>query len=424
MIIIVDPATSSTKKIKIANFLCHKLYGMFQLKDNVESDVTESLSSVVYNDSTLPTPTRLYYLRFRNEKISYNISMNLYLRGIRYILEHIPYFQILKFILRNFNLSEQHKENIWREFEDLFADENVNNFTKMEIADIFLMNGKHLRGEEMLRVLRGDNYEPRIGTRFRPDQILAELRDLEDPSEYKFDNIYNDSQNAHNTEINKSVLKVSSNLIKQEGQGDFDAEEVFNELMRISPENVDTFMKVFERLSIDTSRFTYGQNKFSMRMVVANLWSYICHSQYSTELKNRLIEEMVAMASYCTTGHLSRFVSVIQGYTNDEELLIRMSDFDSLKGKITYYLNKALENAPEDVSDSMIGSEQGIFLRYIETLMKPKAAEIFREYDPTGSGTTDVDKIILEVIQKYSGSKGWKFVDKALIYDDVDPREE
>jgi hypothetical protein len=390
--LLISVETSSMKKINIANFLCHKLYDIYNLKDTTKDAVTSSISSIVYNDNTLPTPLRLYYLRFRNEEVSYNVSLSLYMQGIRYILEHIPYFQVLKYILRNSKLSEQHKQNIYREFNDIFNDQDVSNFTKMEIADIFLMNGKHQRGEEMLNYLRrNDGYHPPPP----PQHIVL----IDRPT-----NLYEDTQNVHNSDINKAVLKVASNLIKQEGHGDFEDERgeemMFNELVGISSEHLETFVKVLERINIDTSKFVYGVNRFTLRLVFVNLWSYIGHHQHSVELKKRLVEEMIEMEKYCTTGHLSRFVSVIQGYTNDEELMITISDYEYLKGKIKYFLDKKLqEEAPERVRESMIGDRKE-FIEYVDRLMIQKTKEFLREYF---GKEEEVLKIIKEIVDVYTG---------------------
>lgn len=70
-------------------------------------------------------------------------------------MEHIPYFQILKYIMRNSRASEEIRATIIEEFETLFVDPHVNGFIKMEIADIFLLNNRTVRGNEMLSVLRG-----------------------------------------------------------------------------------------------------------------------------------------------------------------------------------------------------------------------------------------------------------------------------
>ena len=45
------------------------------------------------------------------------------------------------------------------------------------------------------------------------------------------------------------------------------------------------------------------------------------------------------MTKYCTTGHLSRLINVLQGYTDDKKLSIVISDEQQIKAVIYNYLD-------------------------------------------------------------------------------------
>lgn len=87
--------------------------------------------------------------------------------------------------------------------------------------------------------------------------------------------------------------------------------------------------------------------------------------EHSKELKIRLLEEIISMAQYCSTGHLSRFINVIQGFTEDPALCITISDFAQIKSVVANVLQKILSSAPEDVLDSMFEEDQTIFANFI-----------------------------------------------------------
>jgi len=392
--ILQDKETSYIAQFKIANFFCNKLAIIYRIPLELRDILIDSIYSIVYRGVELPIPTRLRYMRFQNEYVPFKTSIKLYENGVRNILDHIPYFQILKYILKNSLANNTTIQLILDEFEVLFANNTVSRYIKMEIADIFLLNNREERGHEMLAVLRG----------YRVHDIKNERT------------IYDDSQNVHDEKVNKSVLRAACKLIEIHEETEFDEEKVKNELIKMSPLSAKSVTKVFERIEIDTARFTHNNNNFNLYLVFANLWKFIVRHEHKDELKIRLLEEIISMALYCSTGHLARFANVIQGYTEDPDLCITISDFSQIKAVISNILQKMLETAPVNVLDSMIDEDQTIFINFIIEKMNAKIPEIANEYGgEEKEGEPTVYDHILAAVISYTKYNKFTITDKKLV---------
>ena len=356
-----DKDTASMEKVKILNFFCNKLTDIIRIPPKMEENLIDNIYNSVYNLIDLPLVTRLYYMRYRNEKISFKSSVKLFENGIRNMLRPVSYFQILKYILKNSLVNKNTTETIFNEFEEIFVSPTISLYIKMEIADIYILNNKIERGNQMLDIIR---------------------RRVTAKNEQK--TIYDDSQNVHNTKINESVLKVACNLIEIYGETILteigDELEIQKVLTELSPQNKKVIKNVMERIQIDTSSFKYKKNHFSLYITVANLWTFIKKHKLSDDLKLRLIEEMVDMEKYCSTGHLSRFINVIQGFTDNEDLCVRISDEAQMKSVVSNILEKILLNAPDNVLDGMIETNQGVFIDYVIIHINKKIPELIKEY--------------------------------------------
>lgn len=379
---------TSISKIKIADFLCNKLYDIYKLSIEKKHIIIEKLYDCIYNDNSIPIPIRLYYLKFRNEIVTYHVSFKLYENGIKNRLETIPYFQILKYILNSYLVTEEVKILILDEFENMFNSDNVSIFTKMEIADIYILNRRIQRGNQMINIIRNlENNELEIENRITNFEHIT--------------TIYNDSQNVHSADINNSILNICIRLIDISQKTDFNHQEVLNSLLEISPNSKVHIETVLERIEIDTSRFTVKDNSFNLYIVFSSLWHYIKQHSSFIELKKRMIEEIVEMSTYCTTGHLSRFINVIQGYTDDKDLQLKISDEEQIKSVITHYLDTEFINAPDEVIDSMISNNQKLFYNFILNKMNIKIPNIIEVYG-------NIQEHIVTCIKRYSKWNYWE----------------
>ena len=401
MNILIDKNTLNICKMKIAEFLCDKLHNIFYFSIERKDIIIDKITDVIYNDESMPIIIRLLYLRFRNEYISYNISCKLFVNGVREKMSNIPYFQILKYILRSSYTDYDIKNTIFNEFNTLFEDEMISIYIKMEIADIFLLNNKVKRGNEMLDVLR---------------EIELEFDNTVNKSP---NTIYNDSQNVHDKSINESVLKACVHLITTYNTHEFDSDNIGEILSEISPKHTEDIEIVLNRVNIDTSKFMFEDNTFTMYDVLGALWVYIKKHQYRNDLYIRLTEAIVDMSDYCSSGHISRFISVIQGYTDNENLIIYISNEQQIKSVIFNYLDTLLRCSDDNIKDSLISDDKSIFYAFIIDKMNDRIPKLIEEYG-------HVHDDIIRTIIKYTGLEEWNICDNKLniIYDDEEDVEE
>lgn len=415
--LISNVETANADKIKIAEYLCHRLYDIYRLSLPKQERIISGLRQAIYNANDLPNPMRLYYLRFRNEKISYAVSEWLYDQNSRDILEIVPYFQILKYLLRSYLANDEIKTTIYTEFNDIFENEDTDEKVKMEIADIFILTHHRQRGEEMLDILRERERERDL---IHQRELIAQGIIVDDNyyhGPHHLGTVYTDSQNVHNRYVNDSVLKACVHLISLIGVVEPDqteitqSEEVKQELMEIDSTAEYSINIVLERIEIDESRFRYKNDMFSLYNVFSCLWVYIKRHPSKNELKMRLLEEIIAMANYCSTGHLSRLMNVIQGFTDDENLCVHISNKDQIKAVILSYLNKICSDASDTILDAMIGGDQTLFYNFVEEQMNKKIDEILKKYEDEFE---DIRVYIIDAIIAYTKHSNWKIIDNKL----------
>jgi len=267
----------------------------------------------------------------------------------------------------------------------------------MEIADIFLLNNRAVRGNEMLEVLRG----------------FIRIDEAKDGR-----TVYDDGQNVHDTNVNKTVLAASYRLIELFSNTDFDREKVLESLEKLDPDCTTLVNSVLDRVEIDTTRFSYKEDRFSLYNVFSNLWMFITNHKESNELKHRLLQELNEMSAYCSTGHLSRFINVIQGYTEDPNLCILISEKSQIKAVMSRVMEKILLNAPGDVMDSMI-DDQKLFIQFIIQEMNKLLPKLFEEYgdeekDKARDKATTQDYFLSAIIS-YTRCEKFDMVDRKLV---------
>ena len=400
--------TTKPDKIKICNYLCNKLHNIYRISAVNRDIIIDQLIKTIYYGEELILPLRLSYLRFKNEYIAYKVSINLFRfePTIKPKINIIGYFQILKYILKT-NIDMYNKidcDDVFNDLEYIFNHPETTLSIKMEIADIHILNNKHERGNEMLDIVRQEE------ERIRRIQLAIPGNQIE----HGHKDVYSDTQNVHNKTINSSVLKAAIYLIEKYRPNSkrVDIDDVKKILSKICGKydfySVDA---VLQRIQFDTSCFTHLDYRFGLYDVFNALWNFIIEHEHKDELLKRLVEEMIAMSGYCSTGHLSRFINVIQGFTDDDDLLIKISGLDQTYVYISNFLQKLMMDAPEDVTDSIIDGNVKVFYEFIKkninenipNLIKELGDDIFYDY-------------LLTSIKRYTKYDEWYIVDNKLIF--------
>jgi hypothetical protein len=150
--------------------------------------------------------------------------------------------------------------------------------------------------------------------------------------------VYNDSQNVHNTSINEGVKQCATRLV---------------ELAKALPGELPSFNKCMleyngiyggfpDRIATDNATYGIGINLATL-FVSIWVWIYAQPPDIINELLSRMREEFEAMKRMCSTGHFSRMVNIIQGFTDDETLCIRISNDAQISASVKTFMAKRME---------------------------------------------------------------------------------
>lgn len=220
---------------------------------------------------------------------------------------------------------------------EIYNDPNYTQLTH-ELMDTALEMGTSLPAVETQRNLFRE-YERQI-----PSKTSKPLQDL-----YSLKMITEDSQNVHHTSINEHVKTVVK-LITTDYPPQTSAWSILkSELQKRyswKSTNQETLKFIYENPCGFTIGITLKQLAISVFLFIANQ-----PEEPREQLYQRLNEELDEMRGKCSTGHLSRLVNVIQGFSDRYTIHIRPEQ--EIKSFIYNYLTKRLQEAPESVQEGM-----------------------------------------------------------------------
>ena len=259
-----------------------------------------------------------------------------------------------QYLLQQYELDTEAKEYIYNILYSFSTDNDLDYNLRADAADTLLTLGN----EDFKAKAR---------------EIIMLLGEIEG----RVRNLYDNAQNVHTKEIEKSVgeileyLLLFPTLIVNENQIDYAyvsnkidlilKAEIPNKEVIIHEENVklcknckinvekddycidsckDMFLKhtkiriSLNRLGMD--RTLYSKYSSNLSNIFIKLWSYITENEYCDAMKERLLEELEEMSGTCSTGFLSRLVNTLSGFGN---LSIRISFDDQIISNFTGRLN-------------------------------------------------------------------------------------
>jgi len=270
----------------------------------------------------------------------------------------------------------------------------VNNVECMtEIADI------------MTEFAQGDNRNAFLDRIRALDEEKANRRITQNRTDTKtIKSVYNDSQNVHNSELNKSVIKCLENLFrkyedmiilrqiydeeKEEYRPTTNKEKfehktnMLNDVRCIFAGKYPDKTELVNSSTdyVRTSTAIFGRRELGLIDAVLSLWLWINEHEHKKELESRLLEEFKEMHGMCTTGHIARLMNVMQGFTEDENLCIRISGRDQCVAVVKQYLTKELQNCKDEdvIAEMTEGGEK--YVKFIRVCVAKKLLEWKREY--------------------------------------------
>lgn len=155
-------------------------------------------------------------------------------------------------------------------------------------------------------------------------------------------NIYDNAQNVHTKEVEKSVGEILEILLAYKtiiiDDEPIDFEYVTTQINNLSEdlnENIKQKIKIsLNRIEID--RTLYSKQSSNLSNILVKLWSYIQDSEFKNDMSQRLLQELEDMSGTCSSGFVTRLVNTLSGFG---DLSVKISFDDQLISNFTGRLN-------------------------------------------------------------------------------------
>jgi len=183
-------------------------------------------------------------------------------------------------------------------------------------------------------------------------------------SSVKHKNIYNNKQNIHSINIDKTIKPFFDKLINMDfGErlpaniDDDKIHELIEEILKMSRNIIDKNNMKLEMTKIERTiqRFildntVYTDKLVSLLQLLFRSYLYIMiTNEGNEELLKRFVEELYEMADTCSTGHLVRLANIFSGY----DVNMHMDVEDELKSCIFHRLTIIINSKSEDEQDKI-----------------------------------------------------------------------
>jgi len=270
-------------------------------------------------------------------------------------------------------------------------DENLNENVRADAIDVLLQFGSDESRQEATRLIM------LLGTRNGGRTI------------------FQNSQNVHHRSIEESANKILEALnciqSKNKEKVEIDFDYVRNQIL----ENIkDKTTEIKEKIEMSLTRIfldraVYSQYNMSLLHILTKMWAYIENSDYSEDMKERLIEELYDASEVCSTGYAFRIVNVLSGYG---DLNITISFEEQIIGNLEGRLNAKIreiedEDYQSDVMNEMIVDpshfhSRSNFLKFFRTVISKIREDMYTEFKDFMSDT-DYDMYFRKALIHYEG---------------------
>lgn len=251
--------------------------------------------------------------------------------------------------------------------------------------------------------------------------------------------IFDNAQNVHTIDIEESVTKIITFLssfpmmtlgkipitwdyIKKQIE---DLTEVYYKIPETKEtakeatkedekEKIKDIEDTIEKINVSLNRIymdraLYSTYNCTIMHILMKIWSYMHKHEHETEMKKRLIQELIDMSGTCSTGFVSRLVNTITGFG---EFTLEISWRDQIIANFTGRLNARANkiddlNFQEQVLNEMMVScgdyqARKNFLKFFREEMLNIREEMYEEFKEHITDT-DFDLYFRAAISNYEG---------------------
>lgn len=175
--------------------------------------------------------------------------------------------------------------------------------------------------------------------------------------------VYDNAQNVHNVEVEKSVKECleflhTFNIQKIDGKEityDYVKNTILNLVEEGNEETKDRVNLALNRIELD--RALYSEMHCTLSHALLRIWTYIVGHKDADEMKKRMVQELCEMADTCSSGFISRLCNVISGFG---DFSIRISWRDQIIANLNGRLNKRIRDMDDLKMQENVLSEMTI----------------------------------------------------------------
>ena len=156
-------------------------------------------------------------------------------------------------------------------------------------------------------------------------------------------NVYNDGQNVHNTNIQQSFRKSVENLLN-------DPIKSLN-LDEILLDNIITKLVKEQIIEYCNDETVHSVLDITFKELFTLVWERIKSSRYKNNIKQILNEELMDASCKCFTGRMTRLVNVLNGYYDD--IIISISESEQIGSIISIMIGEG--KIKEEIEIELLG---------------------------------------------------------------------
>jgi len=163
-----------------------------------------------------------------------------------------------------------------------------------------------------------------------------------------FKTIYSDKQNVHTREIDESIkdfIAKLTDITLDETQTIDDIQNILihhksgSDKKEYSSEDIDSIKSSILRIKIDNTLYNGSQ---TLSSIFLKIWKLV--NEYKDDSKitliSRINEELIDMCNTCSSGHLSRLINILSGFTDT----IKINFYDQIKANLFARLYTKIKN--------------------------------------------------------------------------------
>jgi hypothetical protein len=221
--------------------------------------------------------------------------------------------------------------------------------------------------------------------------------------------VYSDAQSTHTPSLTKSVKAVSQYLCDKY-EPDIEPQDrlsymngIESKLKSLLPDKEEIVDDVLLRICCDNAVFGWSSRKnksYHADIVLFSIWNWISlpmNGHNATALYQRLTEELLEMHRYCSTRLVSGMINIIQGFTDEEGLQVRIGDREQCKAVVYTYVTKQVQECENDAVMEGLVERNSPFLRFMIKVVNAKRNEWKKEYGD------DFAELVSSVVNEYAG---------------------